>query len=58
MFATLFTLIDDEFQVEGPATGSYGLNVAKMAGLDGDILTMAKEKAEWMLKMTIDKTVS
>jgi hypothetical protein len=40
-------------QVEEPAKGSYGLNVARLAGLDVDLLRVAAEKANWMHGHTI-----
>lgn len=35
--------------IEGAAKGSYGLNVASLAGLDDGFLATAKQQAEWML---------
>ncbi len=34
--------------VEGASKGSYGLNVARLAGLDDALLDMAEEKSQWM----------
>jgi len=34
--------------VEGPAKGSYGLNVARLAGLDAEFVKVAAAKSKWM----------
>lgn len=34
--------------VEGASKGSYGLNVARLAGLSGDLLKRAEQKSEWL----------
>lgn len=41
--------------VEGASEGSYGLNVARLAGLDGDLLKLAEQKSEWMRKKMLGK---
>ena len=35
-------------QVEGAATGSYGLNVARLAGVPDRVLALAARNAQWM----------
>lgn len=35
-------------QVEGASKGSYGLNVARLAGLPSHLLDIAEERAAWM----------
>ena len=34
--------------VDGPAEGSFGLNVARLAGLDEQFLNKARERSNWM----------
>ncbi|ORX74561.1 hypothetical protein DL89DRAFT_264401 [Linderina pennispora] len=43
--------------VEGGSHDSYGLNVARMAGLPSSLLQCAKDKAEWM-KLDIDSKLA
>lgn len=35
-------------QVEGPSRGSYGLNVARLAGIPDRVLALAARNAAWM----------
>lgn len=35
-------------QVEGPSRGSYGLNVARLAGIPDRVLALATQNAAWM----------
>jgi len=35
-------------QVEGPSRGSYGLNVARLAGIPDHVLALAAKNATWM----------
>jgi len=34
--------------VEGPSRGSYGLNVARLAGISDRVLALAARNAAWM----------
>jgi DNA mismatch repair ATPase MutS len=47
MFGLLIVSI---LQVEGPSEGSYGINVARLAGIDRSILAKAIEVSQRMLK--------
>eukprot|EP01036_Dinobryon_divergens_P026580 gene26580-35248_t len=37
-------------QVDGISSGSYGINVARIAGLSERLLSLARERSQWMLE--------